>query len=54
MKNAKNEANDIKNDLKKSSEDWINYIKKHPVQSVFFAITVYFAFKNIVETAKNK
>ena len=35
------------NEIKKSGEDWINYIETHPLQSVLFGVIGYFAMKGI-------
>lgn len=47
----KNEARKVaenpKKEIKKSSEDWINYIKDHPLQSIFYGIIGYFALKGM-------
>jgi sporulation protein YlmC with PRC-barrel domain len=36
-------------EIKKSGEDWINYIQAHPAQSILFGIVSYFAIKGMMK-----
>ncbi len=51
MNNLKEEAKDTLksnvSEMKKSGQDWFEYIQSHPLQSVLFGITVYFAIKGM-------
>jgi len=38
----------VQNKLKKSGEDWLSYVEKHPLQSMLFGIVGYFALKGIL------
>ena len=44
-------ANDIAkqgmHEMKKSGEDWMNYVEKHPLQSMIFGTVIFFAIKGI-------
>jgi hypothetical protein len=30
-----------------SGKDWLEYVKEHPTQSMFFGLTIYFALKGL-------
>jgi hypothetical protein len=32
-------------EVKKSGEDWLEYVETHPVQTMFFGLVTYFAIK---------
>lgn len=42
-------AENPKKEMKESGEDWINYIKTHPLQSVLFGVIGYFALKGMAK-----
>lgn len=40
-------THEMKKDIKKSGEDWLQYVETHPLQSVLFGIIGYFALRGI-------
>jgi hypothetical protein len=36
-------------EAKKSAKDWYGYIQDHPLQSMFFGLTVFFALKGLLK-----
>jgi hypothetical protein len=56
MQNVKDEVsksmkNNVK-EMKKSGKDWVSYIQSHPLQSVLFGITAFFAIKGMFSDSK--
>jgi hypothetical protein len=49
---VKKTAENTKEEIKKSSVDWVNYIKEHPIQSIFFGISVFYAFKGMIQSSE--
>ena len=47
--NAYEVAKNPRKEIKKSSEDWIKYIKTHPLQSVLYGVIGYFALKGMTK-----
>ena len=45
---AKHAASEIGSEVTQSGEDWLSYIKDHPLQSVLFGIIGYYALKGII------
>lgn len=49
--NAKELTHQTTDILKKSGADWLEYVGKHPFQSMLYGIVVYFSIKGVL---KNK
>lgn len=47
----KNQAADMAqqglSEARKSGEDWLNYVEKHPLQSMLFGTVIFFALKGL-------
>lgn len=48
--NAKKVMKNPQREMEKSSEDWIDYIKAHPLQSVLFGISIFYALKGMLKS----
>jgi hypothetical protein len=57
---AKQEINEMQDDMgemvqkgkhmaKKSAQDWFEYIKEHPLQSMLFGVAVFYALKGLLK-----
>ncbi|MFC3908487.1 hypothetical protein ACFORL_05290 [Legionella dresdenensis] len=53
MNNLKNETSEMMekgvDEIKKSGGDWLDYIQKHPLQTMFFGLVAFFAAKGIAK-----
>ena len=38
-----------KKEIKKSGEDWLAYIKEHPIQGMFFGLVACFCLRKLVK-----
>lgn len=49
----KNQAADIAqvgmHEAKKSGEDWLDYVEKHPMQSMVFGVVILYAIKGFLK-----
>lgn len=34
-------------EVKKSGEDWLEYVETHPIQSMLFGVVIFYAFKGL-------
>lgn len=48
--NAKKLVKHPQKEMERSSKDWVDYVMKHPMQSVFFGITIYYAIKGFLKS----
>ena len=48
-KKAKKMAYQAGDDMSESCNDWMDYVKEHPVQSILFGIIGYFAIKGVLK-----
>jgi ElaB/YqjD/DUF883 family membrane-anchored ribosome-binding protein len=48
-KKAKKMVYKAGDDMSDSCNDWLDYVKEHPVQSILFGIIGYFAIKGVLK-----
>ena len=45
--NMSNNAEDMKNEAKRSGQDWLDYVIEHPLQSLLFGAVIGLAVKGL-------
>ena len=45
--NANNLAKEGLKEVKKSGDDWLEYVETHPVQSMLFGVVIFYALKGL-------
>ena len=49
VEKSQDKVKQSKQEMKESMKDWYGYIQEHPLQSMLFGITVYFALKGLLK-----